>query len=273
MADTSTEFLIDFFVNYLPFTPTSGQVDDFRRDLSLVSPYLMKAALVEIKNGSVGKKLQSGKDWRPAIFQVYNRKVAEHAQFFSIFQSFETAFRSTAAVTLEEHYRSSKWWTYIYETIRKGNAARSVTTLCGKPIATDTAHSIGELIFAIDGENFQRNIVGRCNNGFQFLEHCDLAGIARLIENHWSIFGPKFERGKNRLSLDHFKKKIKVVRDARNDIYHHKSIARMTDVVKHAEDLLDYLNFSLQFAFEKIENSAPQLPRFVFPISARHRTW
>lgn len=56
MPDTSYEFLVKFFENYLPFTPTPGQVAVFQNDLSLVSPYLMEAALVELKNGSAGKR-------------------------------------------------------------------------------------------------------------------------------------------------------------------------------------------------------------------------
>ncbi|SIN83583.1 hypothetical protein SAMN05443247_00082 [Bradyrhizobium erythrophlei] len=273
MPDTTYEFLIKFFVNYLPFTPTSGQVDEFKSDLSLVSPYLMEASLVEVKNGTLGKNLALGKDWRPAIFQVYNRKVAEHAQLFPIFHSFETAFRSTLAVTLEDHYQIPAWWTIIYQRLREGKEARTITVINGKRIATDASHSIGEIIYAIDGDRFQRNLVSKCSNGFQFLECCELSHIARLIEDHWSLFAPKFVRGKNKLSLEHFKTKFRVVREARNDVYHHKSLAKMTDVVSHAEDLLDYLGFSLRFVFEKISDSVPQEPRFAFKIRAQHRTW
>jgi hypothetical protein len=59
-------------------------------------------------------------EWQPAIFRVYNRKVAEHAQLFPIFHTFETAFRSTIAVTLEEHYRHARWWRPIYKRLRRG---------------------------------------------------------------------------------------------------------------------------------------------------------
>ncbi|UPK35485.1 hypothetical protein IVB18_47360 [Bradyrhizobium sp. 186] len=273
MADSSYEFLIHFFENYLPFTPTPGQVDDFKKDLSLVSPYLMEASLVEVKNGALGKTLSQGKDWRPAIFQVYNRKVAEHAQLFPVFHSFETAFRSTVAVALEEYYQIPQWWDIIYKRLRAAGDARTITQINGKKIATDASHSIGEIIFAIDGQRFQRCLVSGFSNGFQFLECCELSHVARLIEDHWFLFAPKFTRKKNKLSLVHFKAKFKVVREARNDVYHRKSVARMTGVVSHAEDLLDYLGFSLNFVCSKVADSVPQELRFAIKIRADHRIW
>lgn len=273
MPDTSYEFLTEFFRNYLPFTPTPPQVDDFQKDLALVSPYLMEAALVEIKEGKLGKKPECAADWRPMVFQVYNRKVAEHAQLFGLFHTFETAFRSTVAVTLEQHYQHARWWRKIYDELRLGHKARTVKQIGTKTVSSDTAHSIGEIIFAIDGDRFQRNQVGDFVNGFQFVEACELGHIARLIEDHWDVFSPRFVRGRNRLSLAHFKIKFKAVREARNDVYHHKSVARMKDVVNHAEDLLDYLDFSLNFVCTKISGVSPTKLKFSFAIEPRHRSW
>jgi hypothetical protein len=273
MPDTSYEFLIKFFVNHLPFTPTAGQIDDFSKDLSLISPYLMEASLIEVKLGSLGKRIAEGREWRPAIFAVYNRKIAEHELLFPIFHSFETAFRSTVSVTLERHYQEAKWWRGIYDTLRTGHPARSVTHIGKIKIPKDTAHAIGEIIYAIDGNSFEHHVVGGFGNGYQFTECCDLSHISRLITAHWALFAPRFVRGGNRLSVTHFNTKFGIVREARNDVYHHKSVARMKDVVANAEDLLDYLDFSLAFVFEKIMNTNPQEPKFVTKIEKRHRTW
>ena len=95
--------------------------------------------------------------------------------------------------------------------------------------------------------------------------------IARCWVN--TVFAPRFVRGGIHLSLDHFKTKFRAVREARNDVYHHKSVARMTDVVFHAEDLLDYLDFSLDFVCNKITDVPPTKLRFAVLVEARHRTW
>lgn len=188
---TATEFLARFFVEDLPFTPTARQIDVFLSDLGLVSPYLMAGALKEVRAGIVGSILvYQPNDWRPLIFQIYNRKVAEHAQLYPIFHTFETAFRSTVAVTLEDHYRDPCWWQDIYGQMRKGNQAKSITKINGVAISKDAAYRIGEIIIAIDGDRFQRNVVGRLKNGYQFVECCDLGHVRQLIENHWQVFSP-----------------------------------------------------------------------------------
>ena len=126
---TATEFLTRFFVEDLPFTPTARQIDVFLSDLGLVSPYLMAGSLKEVRAGIVGSILvYRPNDWRPLIFQIYNRKVAEYAQLYPILHTFETVFRSTVAVTLEDHYRHSRWWRGIYQQLRNGRPGQVDST-------------------------------------------------------------------------------------------------------------------------------------------------
>jgi hypothetical protein len=211
-------------------------------------------------------------EWRARIFEVYNRKVAEHAQLFPIFHTFETAFRSTVAVTLEEYYRHPRWWRGIYEQLRKGNPATTIEKIGGMPITRDAAHLIGEIIFSIDGESLQKSSVNNFVNGYEFVECCDIGHIRQLIEKHWSAFSPRFS-GTKRLTLNDFQKKFNRVRDARNDVYHHKSVARLAGVVATAEELLDYLNCSIGFVYRKITESTAASLKFLLPIEARHMTW
>jgi hypothetical protein len=271
---TATEFLTRFFVEDLPFTPTARQIDVFPSDLGLVSPYLMAGSLKEVQAGAAGTALLvRPNEWRPLIFKIYNRKVAEHAQLFPVFHTFETAFRSTVAVTLEEHYRHPRWWRGIYEQLRLGHEATAITQIGGVPIPRDAAHRIGQIVFAIDGEDFHRNVVEGLNNGYQFAECCDLGHIRQLIEQHWGVFSPRFARPPNRLTLADFRAKFERVREARNDVYHHKAVARIKNVVATAEELLDYLNCSIRFVYGKITAAAPTPIAFSIPIEARHNPW
>ncbi len=274
MPDTSYEFLTRFFQEHLPFLPTPNQIAAFEADLSLVSPFLMEAALIEVSAGTQGYLLiYRPNEWRPAIFKIYNRKVAEHAQLFPIFHSFETAFRSTVAITLEGHYQHSRWWRKIYEELRKGNQAKTVTAVGTVSINKRAAYRIGQIIFDLDGESFQRNVVGGLNNGYEFLECCDLGHIQQLIEEHWFLFAAKLANPSPPLTLNDFTAKFEKVRNARNDVYHHKSVARMADVVATAEDLLDRLNFCLDFVFTKISETKVSKPTFTVAAAPRHRTW
>ena len=275
MLGTATEFLTRFFVEDLPFTPTARQIDVFLSDLGLVNPHLMAGALKEVRAGIVGSVLvYQPNDWRRLIFQIYNRKVAEHAQLYPIFHTFETSFRSTVAVTLEDHYRHPRWWAGIYQQLRKGNPATTISQVSGVPMPKHAAHRIGQILIAIDGDQFRRNIVAGLKNGYEFAERCDLRQIRQLIVEHWKpVFEDQFVRPQKRLTQADFRAKFDRVLEARNDVYHHKPVARLNNVVATAEELLDYLDCSIDFVYQKIKDATPKSPHFSVQIEPRHNTY
>ena len=270
MPDISYEFLTKFFTDYMSFLPTTSQIEDFQADLTLVSPFLLEASLVEVKAGTQGYLLvYRPNDWRPAIFTVYNRKVAEHAQLFPVFHSFENALRSTVAVVLEHHYQHTRWWRGIFEELRRGGVAKNVSQVGGVTISRHAAFRIGRIILDMEGRDFPNGRVGAMSNGYEFMHDCTLSHIRQLIEEHWSVFSPKFAP----LTLADFTAKFERVREARNAVYHHRSLSGMSDVVAAAEELLDRLNFSLGFVHTKISECEPSKLTFTVTIEKRHRTW
>lgn len=272
MPTASHRILIDFFENDLPFTPTPGQVEQFERDLALVSPYLMKAAL---KEAAAGTAFQQGAfaEKRAAIFRIYYRKVAEHSQLFPIFHTFETAFRSIVAVKLETLYGMADWWAPIVARLRAGGEARTIGTINNVNISRDAAHRIGHIIIAIEGENLGRGRLVGINDGYAFAELCDLTHICDLIVEHWSIFAPLYSGAPRVVTRTEFSAKFRKVRDARNAVYHHKSVAQMAGVVSAAEELLERLHCSLQFSYQKISEASLTAPAFSVAQVGQHNLW
>lgn len=267
MPDISYEFLTKFFREHLPFTPTASQVEDFQRDLRLVSPYLMEASLIEVKLGTQGYLLvYRPAEWRAAIFSVYNRKVAEHAQLFPIFHTFETAMRSTVAVILEQYYSHGRWWRAIYDQVRLGKNPKGVATIGNRSVTRRAAYRIGQIIQDLD----HNDIIEPLQNGYEFLHCCHLHHIRQLVEEHWSAFSTEL----GPMTAADFATKFDRIRNARNAVYHHKSISGMADVVLAAEEILDRLGFSLKFVYGKITDCEPAYPMFHIDIDPkRHRTW
>jgi hypothetical protein len=270
MPDASFRVLSQFFQDHLHFTPTPDLVDLFEADLALVSPHLMLGALKEVSASLKGRQV---KEYREIIFGVYNRKVAEHAQLFPIFHSFETAFRSTVCVELERYYGQSQWWESVYRVLRRGVAPTTITCIGGRTLPKDTAHLIGEIIWHIDGQNLQRNIVSTLTDGYRFTEQCKLSQIEKLIVHHWSVFGPAFAKHPRKLTRKDFQAKFSRVREARNEVYHHQSLSRMNQLVSVAKELLDYLDFSLGFVHHKIMTTRMPALKFAVPVESRHHTW
>jgi hypothetical protein len=269
MPTASQRVLLEFFQNDLPFTPTPGQVEQFERDLALVSPNLMRAALKEAKAGRALHDRNFAQR-RAAIFGVYYRKVAEHAQLFPIFHTFETAFRSTVAVELETHYGQADWWTPIKQAIRSGQNPRSVARIGAHGVSRDAAHLIGQIIRSIEAKK-PAALAGGID-GYEFVELCDLSHIGRLVNTHWGVFAPQFRTGTPLTSHD-FEAKFHKVREARNGVYHHQSVAGMAGVVTAAEELLDRLGCSLDFAYSKIKGASPSAPAFNIPAGGQHNLW
>lgn len=261
MPTASQRILLQFFGHHLQFTPTPGQVDRFERDLHLVSPDLMTAALKEaaVNRGLTGRSFD---DQRSAILTVYYRKVAEHAQLFPVFHTFETAFRSTVAVELETHYGRPAWWLPVRAALMRGDAARSVAHIHGVRISKDAAHLIGRIICSIEGEDFKKPDLAGVTDGYAFAELCTLSQIGDLITRHWSVFSARYFQTGRPMTLSEFIAKFRAVRVARNDIYHHKSVAQMKNIVTSAEELLDRIGCSLSFGYAKITGARVSPPRF-----------
>jgi hypothetical protein len=125
MTAATQPYLIDFFTNHLPFTPTPSQIALFESDLSIVSPYTMRDALKEVARGTTFK-YRPLEDWRVGIFEIYNRKVAENAKLYPVFHTFETAFRSTVAVRIEEYYGVPDWWSPAVLAHRSGSQSMTI---------------------------------------------------------------------------------------------------------------------------------------------------
>lgn len=261
MPTASQRVLLDFFSRDLHFTPTPMQIDRFERDLHLVSPDLMAAALKE----AAAKRALARRSFdqtRAAILSIYYRKVAEHAQLFPVFHTFETAFRSTVAVELETHYGRPTWWMPVRKVLLRGELARSVSHIHGVRISSDAAHLIGQIIYSIEGIRFNKPQLETVVDGYAFAELCDLSHIGELVARHWSIFSARYFQAGRPITLNEFASKFRTVREARNDIYHHKSLARMKNVVSSAEELLDRLGCSLSFGYAKITEARPIYPQF-----------
>ncbi|MDR3527088.1 MAG: hypothetical protein P4L57_07385 [Rhizomicrobium sp.] len=260
MADTCWSLLKELFEFNMNFTPTAAEIEQFEADLCMVSPSLMRASLLEIR---ATNPVASGRarDWRDAIYRVYNRKVAEHAQLFPLFHSFETAMRSTVAVRLEAHYQEAKWWLPFSELVRRGEAnPKSVKTVGGVLITADAAKSV---YFLVSSLYEKKTNPAQINNGYDLLEQVPLSHLSALIEKHWSIFGGCFVLRGKKFSWADFSSRFERVRVARNTVYHHRSYAGFSDLYSAAEELLACLNFPLAKVHRRIAASRCTAPSYV----------
>jgi hypothetical protein len=231
----------------------------------------MRDALKEVARGTTFK-YRPLEDWRVAIFEIYNRKVAENAKLYPIFHTFETAFRSTVAVRIEEYYGVSDWWSPAVSAHRSGSHRITIN-------GVSLPHWVARNFFRIATHLDQLDPRPTIADGYHLLELSKLSHVQNLVTSHWrSIFERIFTKGSKRLTQNDFSKKFKRVRETRNHVYHHMTSASpqntsLPEVIATAEELLDYLNCSLGFVCGKVE--AAKLPPFAFklPREPRHNCW
>lgn len=229
-----------------------------------------------MREAAAGRALlnKSFNERRAAIFAIYNRKVAEQGQLFPIFHTFETAFRSQIAVALEAHYDRIDWWAPVYARMMDGDAdAVGITFIGRQQVGRNTVGELTKLVRSIEGERLNRNVLPNIENGYKLLDHLEMSWIGRLVTDHWSVFEPSFRSLPHKMTRGDFGSKFAKIRDARNDIYHHKPTARTKAVVSAAEELLDRIGICLRFHFDRISEAQLSSPPFAVEINARHNSW
>ncbi len=264
------------FVRGLKFTPTPAQLAAFEGDLRrLNAAYWKEAVLSVVRSKQISGRISNPATLRAAVNAIYGRKIAEASNLGVLLGTFECAFRSTVAVGMEDYFGMRFWWLGIENAMRNGNDATSITRIGTRPISRDLANVIGDILSYIDGDR-NGNLVGRTlrtiKNGYELLGHTTLSQLQRLIENQWALFNPMYfgRPGRPNLTKGKFTPKFKRVRDARNDIFHHRPVAKKSEIVSLAEELMDYIDVSASQMVGNIAASTPGAFAFSRAVEKRH---
>ena len=198
-------------------------------------------------------------EWRKAIYAVYNRKVAEHAQLFPVFHCFETAFRSTVAVTLEDHYKIPCWWGPLTKQHRGGQVASTIGIV--QHVSQPRLRSI--LLLVADLTEKAKLDVMIFQDGYELLENSTLGQIRRLLNAHWELFKDRFTIHGQPMAPKVFLSKFDRVEAGRNAVYHHRSLGGMTDVYQTAQELLNCIGFRLDAVHSRIATTKCKAPPYL----------
>ena len=249
MSSRST--LLAFFRERLAGTPTRAQVEAFEADLARSSHELMHAALLEMRASGFQDPIRG--NFRGRALAVYERKLAEQARLFPIFFILETAYRAFVAARLEAVYGTDNWWVPVRDGIAAGLDVRFLTAINGRSMSKSTIRTIEHLMRKAGSVE-----CGTFRTGYDVVAAGSMAHVGQLLGQHWSaMLGPMNPghraRHHGRLTSGEFTQLFDKVRNARNTIYHHRSLSGQARVVEIAEELLELLDIDLGSAFERID--------------------
>lgn len=264
---SSRQLLLHIFNTRLGSVPTRAESELFSADLARTSHELLKSALSEME-GRAAKTILS-RDLRSQTIAIFHRKLAEQSRLFPLFFVFETAFRAYVATRLEAIYTTDQWWKPIEAEIVARRTPVSLGKIHGVSMPRPTVRTIEHILVGAAASNH-----ATFSSGYDVVAAGTMAHVGKLIEQHWSemvyAFSPKHKlRSQGRMTSLEFKQLFTLVREARNDLYHHRAVSRQRRVVGVIEELLDVLDLNIGDIYAKV-NVAPLNPlSFKVPMEPR----
>lgn len=216
----------------------------FAKAGDLVNQAYFKIAIKEfshIKASNPTKLIVSDFDF---LMGLYNKHIKEHQVMFLLFNIFETAIRSKAAVILSEKYSSTGQDDWLHNPSLVPPRIQHTLDKSKEIISLD-----GEDIFTMDT--------------FQIFDYILLGGLKTLYISFWGDLSNLFEEksfkghtlkkvGKKAMTLI-----LESIRKSRNDNAHHKpfhsSRKRRHEIVDDIELILAHLGFNLEDAINNID--------------------
>ncbi len=240
---SSRQLHLDMFNTRLGRVPMRMESELFAADLARTSHELLEPALKEMAAKAAISPL--GRDLRDQALAVFHRKLAEQSRLFPLLFIFETAFRAYVAARLETIYSTDDWWKPIEAEILAQRDPMALSTLNGvrapRPMLRTVEHILREAATA-----------GRhtFSTGYDVVAAGTMAHVGRLIGQHWtemaSAFNPVHKsRPQGRMTSFEFRQHFTLVREARNDLYHHRVVSRQKRVMEVIEELISMLDLDV----------------------------
>lgn len=263
---------INALVDAMPQRPDEAVIDRLRADLSVVSSDLLSGAIQEIA-ATAKKQLPEAPaegDIRGAIYRIYNRKVAEHAQMFPMFHTVETALRASLAVELETHYGIQAWWTPVLKGVMSsGWDPKSVTRIGNINVHREIPYRMGRTLQSLIDKKVA---VAGFRTGNELLTTCDFSHLVYLIEDHWSLFAARFVFKGQIVSKQLAVTFLDRIRDARNAVYHHQSFEGAPAAYDAADLVMQCLGVKLAKVHPLIAGAQCKPPPYFSKLAAVQET-
>ncbi|MEY2926439.1 MAG: hypothetical protein RL367_916 [Pseudomonadota bacterium] len=256
--------IAEIFRTCLGATQSAIEVDLFAAELTRANLDLVAAALAEARviAALAGPPIHP----RDAIMSLYTAKLAELAQLFPVFFVFESAFRAFTSARLAIAYGDDQWWAPVRDALERNHNLRSLQRLGKRPATRDVVDTVAHLL-----RGMGPGAAGVASS-YDLLEGGTLAHVERLIYSHWTIIdqGLRHPLARPPLTASSFRNLFKIVRLARNDTYHHRSVQHRPRLVTTSELLLDMLDISLDARMTALAKIQPPPLTFSIPVAPRH---
>ena len=257
---------------YLTFTPAPKQLDELAADMRLFNPVLLADAIKEATETRRRRNVEASGQ-RRLLHQIYTRKVKEHSSIFPFVFAVENAMRSAFAEASAGKFGRLDWWVLIRDARDRGHNASGFPNIRTVPVNHVFVKSVFQAFDNITNPEHIHAITGS-NKTDEFYYTLSMGDLWNILRADWALTRSMFcsESLGFRLNQQDFNDTMRLIKDARNEIYHSNPIKNRVKVVEACERLLDGLNFHLgdydaDLAATKMVRVPPKVRR-----AHRHRT-
>lgn len=231
---------------YLTFTPGCRDRELFDADMRSMNPALLADALRE-GIALHKRRVQPTQDQRRSIHQIYARKVKELSSLYPFIFAVENGLRSALADRSAAKFGRVDWWVLIRDARAIGLDHTSFPRIGTTTVNSGFVQAVFRAFETMTNPLHIHSIAGN-ERSDEFYYTLSLGDLWTILRHDWEMTRTMFCSDKElgmKLTFTAFNDTMRVIKDARNDIYHSNPTSHRTQVVEACERLLNGLNVHL----------------------------
>lgn len=231
---------------YLTYTPGARDIDLLNADLRALNPTLLADAVKEATAARRHSPVPPGRQ-RRAVHQIYVRKVKELSSLYPFVFAVENGLRSALADNSTTKFGRVDWWTLIRDGLASGKNHTAFPHIATVPVSSAFVQAVFQAFNNMSNPAHQANVAGPDRTD-EFYYTLSLGDLWTILRTDWALTRGMFCSDRDMgLKFDKkaFNDTMRVIKDARNEIFHSNPIKNRSKVVEACERILNGLNFHL----------------------------
>jgi hypothetical protein len=229
----------------LQLVSSSEDYNKIQNSVEIVNVAFLKVAVKRLEHLLKDPNNKDRNNLFNRLMKLYNGRIREHQVMYLLMHIIETTLRAKAASVISTKYSTDAtddWW----------HDMRKIDKRLLEPLMLGMKSS------------HRQNIDVNNMNTFEFFDSITFNQLLNVYGNFWTEFKDNFQEKKYKehtlqtLSKKRFNAKLTHIRNARNDIAHHKPIThsdgrRRKDLIEDIELILCHLGFNLNESINDID--------------------
>ncbi|MCE4224621.1 hypothetical protein HCU64_12720 [Methylobacterium sp. C25] len=232
--------------SYLTFTPRPVETDRLEADMGLLNRALLDDAIKEATAVREKKGVPADQQ-RLVLHQIYTRKVKELSSLYPFIFAVENSLRSSLADHSARKFGRMDWWILIRDARAAGYDHTHFPNIATVPVNGRFVQAVFRGFERMSNPAHKQSVAGPDRTD-QFYYTLSLGDLWNILKEDWNMTRGMFCSDHQfglKLTSQVFDQTMRVIKDARNEIFHSNPIRNRTKVIEACERILNGLGIHL----------------------------